>query len=81
MELGRFLMEKYITLSLYIIGSPKIITKKYIFSFYLYGSLNYLIISSNIWFFIALLLTIALNLIFYYLVYRFKCRFMTPLKV
>ena len=72
---------KYIILFLYIIGSPKIVTKEYRFSFCLCGSLNYLIIFNDIWFLITLLLTIALNFIFWHLVYRLKCYPMTPLRV
>src|SRR6266702_8539582 len=63
---------KYIILSLYIIGSPEIVTKGYRSSFYLCGNLNYLIISGDMWFLITLLSTIALNFVLCHLACKFK---------
>ena len=72
---------RYIILSLYIIGSPEIVTKGYRSFFYLYGSLNLFIVFSDIWFLITLLLTNTLNVYFPYLAHKLKYYLINPLRV
>src|SRR6266566_8777402 len=63
----------YMILSLYIIGSPKILTNRYRFSLSLYGNPILLTTASDIWFLVALLSTSTLNFLFYHLAYKFRC--------
>src|SRR6266567_3134403 len=62
----------YIILSLYSIGSPKIVTNRYRFSLSLCGNPILLTAASNIWFLIALLSTSTLNFLSCYLAYKFR---------
>src|SRR6266567_6428549 len=71
----------YIILSLYSIGSPKMVTNRYRFSLSLYSNPILLTTDSDIWFFVILLFTNTLNFLFCYLACRFRCFLMIPLRV
>ena len=71
----------YIILSLYNIRSPEIVTNGKGLSFSLYSIPNLLTANGNMWFFVTLLSTNALNFLSRHLALKFKYYPMTPLRV
>ena len=68
-------------LFLYNTSSPEIIINGYRYFFFLYSIPNYFIILGAMWFLVTLLSTIVLNCLSCYLIFKFKCLLIVPLRV